>query len=64
MCQLTMGFGSRLQKIAICERGFSKQDFVKSHLQASLKLDTLDALMQISLCKIELENLYWPSLPS
>ena len=31
--------------IAICKRGFSKQIATKSHLRASLKLDTLDALM-------------------
>jgi hypothetical protein len=36
--------------ITICERGLSKQNDIKSHLQASLKLDTLDALMQIPLC--------------
>jgi hypothetical protein len=38
--------------IAICERGFSKQNaIIKSDLQASLKLDTLDPLMRVSLHK-------------
>ena len=31
--------------IAICERGFQKQNAIKSHLQASLKLDTLETLI-------------------
>ena len=35
---------------------FLKQIAIKSHLQASLKLDTLNALLQVSLCGIELEN--------
>jgi hypothetical protein len=33
----------------ICERGFSNQNLIKSHLHTSLKLETLDALMR-SLC--------------
>jgi hypothetical protein len=45
--------------IAICERGFSKQNAIKSHLRTSLKLDTLDALMRVSLCGIELKNVDW-----
>ena len=32
---------------------------MKSHLRDSLKLDTSDALMQVSLCKIEAKNLDW-----
>ena len=44
--------------IEICERGFSKQNAIKSHvlnhLLATLKLDTLDALMRVSLCGLKL----------
>ena len=36
--------------IAICERGFSKQNAIKSHLCTRLNLKTLDALMRVSLC--------------
>jgi hypothetical protein len=36
--------------VAICQRGFSKQKNINSHLQASLKMDTLDVLMQMLLC--------------
>ena len=35
---------------------FEKNAF-KSHLQPLSKLDTLDALMQVSLCGIKLENI-------
>ena len=34
----------------ICEGGFSKQNWVKSDRRSRFKLDTLDALMQVSLC--------------
>ena len=43
--------------VAICERRFSKQN--ASHLRDSLKLDTLNGLMRVSLCKIEVGNLDW-----
>jgi hypothetical protein len=46
-------------QVAICEKGFSKQKSIKNHLWASLKLNTLDALMQISLCGIEIKNKDW-----
>jgi hypothetical protein len=42
---------------AICERGFSKQNLIKSHLRTSLKLETLDALMCISCANIPVENI-------
>jgi hypothetical protein len=45
--------------IAICERGFSKQNLIKSHLRTSLKLETLDALMRISCANILVENINW-----
>ena len=35
--------------MAICERDFFKQNLIKSHLKASLKLEKLHALMGISL---------------
>ncbi len=44
---------------AICERGFSKQNLIKSHLRTSLKLETLDALMRISCANIPVENINW-----
>ena len=34
---------------AICERGFSKQNWVKSERRSRLNLKTLDALMRASL---------------
>ena len=39
--------------IAICERGFSTQNTIQSHLRKKLNLKTLDALMRISLCGLE-----------
>jgi hypothetical protein len=44
---------------AICERDFSKQKLIKSHLRTSLKLETLDALMRISCANIQVENINW-----
>jgi hypothetical protein len=46
-------------KIAICERGFSKQNASKSHLRNGLNLKTLDALMQVSLCGLEVDAINW-----
>ena len=58
-----MNFGQKKKKllvisssIPIFERGSSKHNATKSYLQASLKLDTLDALMEVSLCMTKLEN--------
>ena len=45
--------------IAICERGFSKQNLVKNYLRSSLKLMTLDALMCISCANIPIKNINW-----
>ena len=44
---------------AICERGFSKQNLIKSHLRTHLKLETLDALMHISCANIPIGNINW-----
>jgi hypothetical protein len=44
---------------AICERGFSKQNLIKSYLSTSLKLETLDALICISCANILVENINW-----
>jgi hypothetical protein len=44
---------------AICERGFSKQNLIKSHLRTSLKIETLHALMCISCANIPVENINW-----
>jgi hypothetical protein len=43
--------------IAICEKSFSKQNLIESHLRTSLKLETLDALMRISCANISVENI-------
>jgi hypothetical protein len=43
--------------IAICERGFFKQNLIKSHLCISLKLEIIDALMRISCANIPIENI-------
>jgi hypothetical protein len=48
-----------LLSIAICEKGFSKQSVIKSHLWVSLKFDTLDVLIRISLCNIGMDNMDW-----
>ena len=45
--------------IAICKKGFSKQNLIKSYLHSSLKLVTLDALMHISYSNIAIENINW-----
>ncbi len=34
----------------------------KSHLQGSLKWDTLNALMRVSLCNIEMDNMDWRTI--
>ena len=39
----------------ICERGFFKPNVINSHLRNRLTLETLDALMQVSLCGLEVD---------
>ena len=41
--------------VAICERGFSKQNEIKSHLRDKLNLKTCNALMWVSLCGLEMD---------
>ena len=41
--------------IAICEREFPKQNAIKSHLRNRLNSKTFDALMQVSLCGLEVD---------
>ena len=48
--------------IAICGRGFSKQNLIKNCLRSSLKLVTLDALMRISCANILIENINWNAI--
>ena len=43
--------------IAICEKGFSKQIAIKRHLHNRLNLKTLDALMRVSLCELEVDGM-------
>ena len=38
-------------------RGFSKQNLIRSHRRASLVLETLDALMRISLADILIDEI-------
>ena len=45
--------------IAICERGFSKYNMGKSALQSHLHLNTLDALMLITLCGRIVDDIDW-----
>ena len=45
--------------IVDCERGFSKQNIVKDIRKSKLGLDTLDALMRISLNGPELSIVDW-----
>ena len=48
-----------LASTAICERGFSKRNRVKSDRKSQLKLETLEALMRVSLCGLPMENMNW-----
>ena len=48
--------------IAICERGFSKKNAIKSHLRNKLNFKTLDALMRVSLCGLELDAMDWATI--
>jgi hypothetical protein len=40
-------------------RDFPKHNLIKNHLRASLKLETLDALMWISLVDIPIDEIEW-----
>ena len=59
-------FGKKIilipSSIAICERGFSKQNAIKSHLRNKLNLKTLDALMWVSLCGLEVDAMDWATI--
>jgi hypothetical protein len=46
----------------VCERGFSKQNWVKSERRTRLNLDTLDALMRVSLNGLGVEFMDWDSI--
>jgi hypothetical protein len=48
--------------LVIYEMDFSKQNAIKNHLWASLKLDTLDALMKVSLYNIRMDNMDWNAI--
>ena len=43
----------------ICKCGFSKHNWVKSDRKSWLKLETLDALMRVSLCSLPMESMDW-----
>ena len=44
-----------LASTTICERGFSDQNWVTNDRRSRLKLETLDALMRVSLCGLPME---------
>jgi hypothetical protein len=48
--------------MVIFEREFSKKNAIKSHLRNKLNLKTLDALMQVSLCGLEVDAMDWASI--
>ena len=45
-----------------CERGFFKQHTITSHLCIRLNLKTLDALMRVSLCGLEVYAMDWATI--
>jgi hypothetical protein len=51
-----------LTSTSICESEFSKQNVIKSYLQSCLKLDTLDVLMSLLVCGIEVDNIEWRTI--
>ena len=48
-----------LASTTICESGFSKNIWVKSDCRSRLKLETLDTLVQVSLCGLPIEHMDW-----
>ena len=48
-----------LASTTVYERGFSKQFWVENDCKIRLKLETLDALMRVSLCGLPMENMDW-----
>ena len=48
-----------LTRIVVCERDFLKQNWVKSKRRTCLNLDTLDALMRVSLNSLGVEFMDW-----
>ncbi|MCO5587233.1 hypothetical protein L7F22_041180 [Adiantum nelumboides] len=42
-----------------CERGFSKQNLIKTHARECLNVETLEALMRVSLLGPSIENVEW-----
>ena len=48
--------------IAICKRGFSKLNAIKSHSRNRLNLKILDALMHVSLCGHEVDAVDWATI--
>ena len=45
--------------IIACKRGFSRQNIIKNYIRNGLSLETLDALMFISLNAQETSNICW-----
>ena len=45
-----------------CARGFSKQNAIKSDLHNMSNLKTLDALMRVSLCGLEVHAMDWTTI--
>ena len=59
--QLRLGTNCNLglASTTICERGFSKHNWVKNNCRSRLKLKTLDALIWVPLCDLPMENMDW-----
>ena len=57
--RLRIDYNFGLANTTICERGFSKHNWVKSGRKSRLKLETLDALIWVSLCGLPMENMDW-----
>lgn len=49
--------------IVICERGFSEHNIGKRTLQSHWPLNTLDALMCVSLCGLNVDDVDWQTAP-
>ena len=53
--RLNTNYNFGLASTTICEHRFSKQNWMKSYCKIRLRLESLDALMQVSLCGLPME---------
>jgi hypothetical protein len=61
-CHFDKTYSLFIQVLLFMETNFSKQNAIKNQLWASLKLDTLDALMKVSLYNIKMDNMDWNAI--